>query len=663
MNLTRRQTLFGFAAVSLGIGGSEEEGVGADPGPPASKHAYVLGKLSYFDGNYPFIDRVKSGAGFNAGSGTRVFNAKGWLASLGPGAHAQMLVVAGASWFPPGDYRLVSTSAATLSVSPSPGIAKIVNGVGLCTFTVSDLGDADSWQTFNLYLNCVNSTGSNIAVADLKCHLVSNQVLVDAGEIFEPDYLRGLQGAKALRFAEWLGQNFPGGNPVDGLWKFSDYGLQNEDKTSYLPIAGSGGPCISIFMKLCKKIGARPWVNIGNAGNVALCTYTASDNRLRPTAWLAGRNRFADGVGLRLATPSNPVAFTAPFNPQATTYHVVNRDSGSFQLSATIGGSPVTIAATDLDIAGMNFAEWAQVTDLDEHNDMFLPFARACFDADPEAHPLVEYSNEVWNSGYGIYPYNYYINSGVRLGSGHASTGYLWQALKCFKAFEQVYPPSQVGRVVAWFTGILQGYLAMTGAGQGLNFRDPGVFDNTKTFGQILLQAPERCYYAVAPYINLDDGAGHSGPGAYTAATAYAANGNSTSYSDAFWDSQFERSIAYNVDHKQAGMTAIRASLARYLPGVRLCFYEWGQQAFWGSLPADAKWKTTAESLSAYLESKAGRDMYERAWARNIAPYNLDFVNFYDSEGSRAHSATSFSHWGIRNQNTDNPASLWFRTK
>lgn len=665
MSVNRRQILLGFgAAVSSGIGGSEERG---GPRPAAAQrgpsHAYVLGKLSYFDGNYPFIDRVKSGVGFNGGNGRRVFDAKGWLTALGPNAHAQMLITAGASWFPPGDYKVVSRSAATLSLNQSPGITKVVNGVGLCTFTVTDLGDAEAWQTFSLYLNCVNATRADIAVTDLKCHLVSNQALVDAGEIFEPAYLQGLQGAKVLRFVEWLGQNFPGGNPVDGLWKFSDYGVQDEDKTSYLPIAGAGGPCISIFMKLCRKIGARPWVTIGNAGNVALCTYTAVDNRLRPTAWLTGRNRFADGVGLRLAAPGNPAGFTAPFNPHATTYYVVNRDASSFQLSATVGGTPVKIAATDLDIAGMSFAEWAQVTDLDEHNDMFLPFAKACFAADPDAHPLVEYSNEVWNSIYGIYPYNYHINCRVRLGSGHASSGYLWQSLKCFKAFEQVYPPAQVGRVVAWFTGILQGHLAMTDKEQGLNFRDPGVIDATKTFGQILLQAPERCYYAVAAYVNLDDGAGHSGPGAYTAASAYAANGNSTSYSDAFWDSQFARSIAYNADHKQGGMTAIRASLARYLPGVKLCFYEWGQQAFWGGLQADPKWKATAQSLSAYLESSAGRDMYERAWARDIAPYDLDFVNFYNSEGSRAITPTSFSHWGIRNRNTDNPASVWFRTK
>lgn len=663
MNWTRRQILLGFGAASTGISGSEDKAGGGSAAPQGPIHGYVLGKLSYFDGNYPFIDRVKSGTGFNAGNGTRVFDAKGWLTKLGPGAHAQMFVAGGASWFPPGDYKVISTSKATLSVNWSKGITNVVNGVGLCTFTVTDLGDADIWHDFSLYLNCVNSTGADIAIADLKCHLVSHQALLDAGEIFEPDYLKGLQGAKALRFVEWLGQNFPGGNPVDGFWKFSDYGVQDEDKTNYLPIAGSGGPCISIFMKLCKRIGARPWLNIGNAGNVALCIYTAADNRLRPTAWLAGKNRFADGVGLRLGTPSNPAAFSAPFNPQAATYYVVNRDAASFQLSATIGGPPVTIASADLDIAKMNFAEWAQVTDLDEHNDMFLPFAQACFAADPEALPLVEYSNEVWNSGYGIYPYNYYINCGVRLGSGHASSGYLWQALKCFKAFEQVYPPEQVGRVVAWFTGILQGYLAMTAKGQGLNFRDPGVFDATKTFGQILLQAPERCHYAVAAYVNLDDGAGHSGPGGYTAAVAYAANGNSTRYGDAFWDSQFERSIAYNADHKQGGMTAIRKSLARYLPGVKLCFYEWGQQAFWGGLPADAKWKTTADSLSAYLESNAGRAMYERAWARDIAPYDLDIVNFYNSEGSRAHTTTAYSHWGIRNRNTDNPASMWFRTK
>ena len=55
--------------------------------------------------------------------------------------------------------------------------------------------------------------------------------------------------------------------------------------------------------------------------------------------------------------------------------------------------------------------------------------------------------------------------------------------------------------------------------------------------------------------------------------------------------------------------------------------------------------------------------MYERAWARDIAPYDLDIVNFYNSEGSRAHTTTAYSHWGIRNRNTDNPASMWFRTK
>ena len=667
MNLNRRHVLVGLGAAASGIVGCKDKdgaGTARAAAPPRGPiHSYVLGKLSYFDGNYPFIDRVKSGTGFNAGNGTRVFDAKGWLTTLGPGAHAQMLVAAGAAWFPPGDYKIVSTSKATLSLGNSPGLANVKGGVGLCTFTVTDLGSAAAWQTFGLYLNCVNGTSSNIAVTDLKCYLVKHQALLDAGEIFEPDYLQGLQGAKVLRFCEWLGQNFPGGNPVDGLWKFSEYGLQDEDKTNYLPIAGSGGPCISIFMKLCKKIGARPWVNIGNAGNVALCTYTAADNRLRPTAWLTGRNRFANGVGLRLATPSNAAGFTPPFNPQATTYYVVNGDGASFQLSATVGGPPITIATTNLDVGGMNFAEWAQVTELDEHGDMFLPFAKACFAADPEARPLVEYSNEVWNSGYGIYPYNYYINARVRLGSGYASTGYLWQALKCFKAFEEVYPPAQVGRVVAWFTGTLQGYLAMTDRGQGLNFPDPGVFDKTKTFGEILLQAPERCHYAVAAYLNLDDGAGHSGPGAYTAAVAYAANGNSTTYSDAFWDSQFARSIAYNAEHKMAGMTAIRASVDKYLPGVKLGFYEWGQQAFWGGLAADPKWLATAASLSAYLESDAGRAMYERAWAKNIAPYDLDFVNFYDSEGSRAVTATSFSHWGIRNDNVDNAVSTWFRTK
>lgn len=101
-------------------------------------------------------------------------------------------------------------------------------------------------------------------------------------------------------------------------------------------------------MKLCRKVGARPWINIGNAGNLALCNYTHADNLLRPGRWdnhaAAGANRFANGVGLRLATTKNPAAFTGGFNPVETTKYVVNATDSTFQLADTIGGPPVQLA-------------------------------------------------------------------------------------------------------------------------------------------------------------------------------------------------------------------------------------------------------------------------------------------------------------------------------
>lgn len=659
----------------------------ANPATLGSKHSYVVGKLGYSEGNYPFIDIFKVGVGWNQTSGTVVKNSEGWLTTLAPGASASSYVAVSAFWVPPGNYKCVSTSAASISLSLCLGLTNVVDGSPhLATFTVPDNGpDGGNWLNTWIKPAVVNATGANISVMDFKVYRVQNESLLQGGgddSIFDPDYLAGLQGAAFLRFTEWMGMNHTGGNYTpDGMWKFTDFGAQTLNKASYAHIEGANGPCIPAMLALCRKIGARPWIPIGNAGNCALLNYTHTDNLFHVAAWynntIDGLNRFVNGVGIRATT--NPASLSGSgMTPRSTTYYVVNATPypGTFQLAATIGGTPIVASSVDIatygdgvGLANFSSALWCQVTGMDEYNDMFLPFAQCVFANDPNCQPLIDYSNEVWNSGYGSYVYAKEIIAGIKLSAGNVSTGYLWMLMKLFKAFEVTFPSSQVGRVVAWATNTLEGNLAMTGVGEGLQHLDSAnSFDSTKTYGQILLQAPSRCYYAVAPYINgansATDYAGSSqhGPGGFKANDAYAFNGNSTTYTDAFWDSCFAASMDYNQNHSQAGMAAIRTSLNTYLPGVNLCFYEWGQQVFYG-LSADAKWKVTGDSLSAYLSGSAGAAMYQRAWDTTVTPYNVAFVNHYSSEGSWYISTSAFSRWGIRDQNTDNATSVWFRTK
>ena len=644
------------------------------------KHGYVLGAVNYYIPNFPWADVMKNGAGMNFRDAGVNNDADGWP-TIPPTLSATAGIFFGGGktgWFPPGPYRaFTSVTGLDVHTVASAGITETGAGPGWCTFTVADL--SPDWSAFQMEVRVSNATAGTLALsraAPLQVCLVADIPAVTANaDADSPAYMQNFGSAAAFRACEHMQQNSAPIVQTNHVF-FSDYGPQAPGVASYF-----NNPQVAVFLRRARRNGARPWMTVGNAIMQTAMDYIAATHRW---TWVDfGRNaipnRFVNGDAI-LFDGGDPAKMTG-VTPSTQLMFVVGADAAGLNLSLTPGGAPLSwnvdirwlqpMPAGGSDLGFGAFYRYADTRTAD----MFLPYAQECFarDPSPTVPIFVEWGNEPWNDGYPITSALRKVvakqatttvkdNTIFTGTSAEGSVGYIYGSMQCRKAFETAgYLPDNVVTIFNWFTGELDQWKNFKA---GLDTLDVhSIYGNpSATFGDIIRANPQRFRFCVAPYINgISPGYAQTSPGGFNMQTALDWNGGSLTFTDAFWDGVYERSLRDN----EANMHLIKASLTRILPGVKLVFYEWGQQIFsnnpGGSDPV--KMNAVGASLTAYLTGPGGRRMLKRAFSECAIATGVEFVCYYAAEGGWTDGPASYSHWGIRDRNTDNAASTWWRTK
>jgi hypothetical protein len=282
--------------------------------------------------------------------------------------------------------------------------------------------------------------------------------------------------------------------------------------------------------------------------------------------------------------------------------------------------------------------------------DLYQPIASAIHAAAPGIQIIVELANEVWNPGFEQFNWAYRLAGVIATGSNDQQYGQAWAQLQAWKAFENVFPPSQITRVMCGQDGLLANQRL-------LQYVDPGFITAGQTVAQIMNATPTRSLFAVGQYFNAKDTLGHDGPNSYSPAVAYAANGNSTAIPNAQWDDVFNRGIA-----DCAARVGFNATVRALVPSVPFGMYEGGHQFFWQSGSADTHAQAIGLNLQAYLDGASGLAIYQN-WLTNCVVANgmTKYLMHYQGVGGYNATANQVINWAMKKQGADTPRFAWWK--
>lgn len=655
------------------------------PRSTQKRHAYNAGRFGYYQGTYPFINVCKNAnmylgntcSGFTVTPGPQ--DADGWPTALAPGNSFVVNVCSGMDarfgYFPPGAYVIKSSSAATLQArnadgANSVGFSAHSDGVGSASFTATRVTGA--WDTFSLYIVVTNNTAGTIAVSDLYCCLASEEASLLAGEIFKPEYLSFYTGARVIRYLDWLGMNAGFCDNVMSVGAM----LNSENRIGYGGFADNGAPVpISICMKFSKKVGAETHVCVPTGFGPSYFYMDTTTNKvhhlnndLATTVAHGFSNGFQVMISYTGGTGSDPLPAAAAPLVKETVYYVVNATSTEYQLSLTQGGAAIDFTnAGNVGPVENDFAVISACggTGFDPYTNFYVPFAQACFAADPAATVHVEWTNEFWNIG----PYKQanltrfqasYWASGA---TGNVGAGAGLPILNLWKAFEAVYPAAQVKPLFA-------NQAAFPGNSWSAvwDYVDAaGIYGTVgQTVAQIMNARPTRAMYAFAPYGYPEfDHLQYTGDATVVAIqpdVVYANNGNSfASISDDYWD------FAANIILSEAQwQTEISVAYAKSkAPLIQCTTYEWGV-AYGTSwiLNTHTGGVATGVSWDAYMNGVKGLYLYQKLFYQTVLAHNLYCANqLLGPQGWRV-SESGYDFFGITipDPTRESARNVWFKT-
>jgi hypothetical protein len=613
--------------------------------------------VSYYQNIYPFVDVVKNtgpggpGANYTYNSSTR------WIDALIPGATWELVLAlnmdADYGYFPPGNYKVVSTSGAVINMAASPGISVTSTGVNLCLFTATTL--PGSWDTLNARIQLTNSTGGNINIHDCYCCLVSEEsrLLADP-DAFKQDYLNFHSRARMLRFMDWMATI---NNPYSTL---AEYGLQTNARRCYATDYPSLPPW-RIAAKLCHEIGCDLWICLPMGNKCRAMSFTGAT-----TSVFTGYNEQASTtVEPHQLVNGERIMFTnklsgyyptqmAPFADN-TVYYVVNATSTTFQLSATSGGSPI-LSSTGINCGTIYDGGDATYGSIDsDYTGFYTAVANEIYAHYPSLTVWVECGNENWS---------FTNDSWHQMGSSisYTATGSVgqrgansWQMLKAWAAFESVFPPSQVRRIFAWQLSANVGDLDPG----FFSFVDPGIISAGQTFGQIISASLTRSFYAVAPYMTPRDSHGVTNP---SFDQMYADNGNTNTVSLSYFNTVMGNALSDTEAYVSTTCQDARNNIANWV----IVNYEGGFQTYnLGGNAVNANPRTMTAAFLTHLNSADGQAWYQSWYNYCIAPGGphggFQMMNQYYDLGGTLTLGNYFYAWGLKpNQGAaDNARSLY----
>ncbi len=615
----------------------------AGPLSAVGGQAMNAANIRYYAGEYPFIDIMKiAAADTTTVSGTFTNRTDLWIDALSAGGAIRWTVITNLtnfSYFPVGDYKIVSTSAATISLDLiGSGITNVVTGVGTCTFTVTDPG---AWSGFRLFVNMKNNTGAPIDIHDCYICLASEEASLIAGGIFKTQYLTDHSKVKAIRFMDWgLGNS----NPISAFSQYSS--TMVETKRTY---AGPTAPVpVTIMTKLAKALGCALWITMLPCSKQRAFRYTAATSLFTCVSAdnaTVGNHYFINGERVMYLGYNSGNTRALPLTFGSIAY-VINATATTYQLSLTSGGPALSLAVgADSIPSQFSYSQFASLDTQTDRNTMVTTIATDIFSTWPDAIVFAEGPNETWNSGFDQYRYAQWAASYLATGATQNwPAGYAWQCLQIWAAFEAVIPPAQVIRTLA---GQAAGF---SGAGQAFEYTDPGFI----TAGQKVkaLMPIARSCYAIAPYIT---GTGPSGTIRPSPTQVIADNGGSSVIPDSYWLNAFTKGLTTATGWVNSSVSGAHAKVAN-LPIV---WYEGGYDWFFQGF--DANGTVIGAQLKTWIDSPASATVYSQMYQALCVVPGLKLINQYNDYGSYTFSNTFWQFWSLKSTATNTPRSTFFQ--
>lgn len=591
-----------------------------------------LAAASYYRGAFPYLDLMRiSGSSWNsANSPTRPVteNANGWLPGL-PNTDSVycnvVLSMTGYGSLPPGDYKMISTSAATLGFHTNcgAGITNKVPGVGLATFTVV----AGSGADHTLGVTVTNNTGAPIDVTDLVIVHVDHEALHNAGKFYQPSFLADLQNCSVIRTLDWTTANNSSEMvSAADLPSMADRSWANN--VSHCPYSVMG----ALINELRAAYPGRdPWLHITTPLGVRYVQYSTDATTNVITA--AGHDFVGDQAVMLFSYSAAPGGLS-----KGLVYYVRDLSGDTFRLASTPGGAAIDITETLGLSPGrrMSRLDW-NVSPLMEA--IFAELYAAC----PTAKIKAEYTNEPWNTAFTQFQWLQYPGAYIAgISGGSHPKGYAYGSLKTWKAAETAgFPRGQVKRVL---NGQAANFSNMSSM---FDYADPGII----SAGALVKDLCDE--YAVGAYCYFSDPSLNEIPAEDAITGGFHVGSDSLLY-DAMY---------YGTTRAAQRAASTKSALAAVNPAIVLTSYECGHHFFYSGA-AVTDMNTLGERFKAWLNSASGlawaQDYRDRVFVAN----EIQDMVWFTSGGLWSSSTTAMEQWGIKpgTHQPDTTISAWFKT-
>lgn len=209
-----------------------------------------LGTTGIASSPKPFMDLFKCSSDTWAGTGSAAVDSNGWLTNMPTGTTVSRYVLIpnypNETAFLGGAYVLTWTGPLAVTIEDTGGmITSKVSTSNRITFTLPNLTDANKGNVF-LAVRVTNSTGVDQSINSIRVFRASDEAALDAGDVFQPEWLASISGVSVIRVMDWLAVN--NSNAVN----FSDLPTESKIGWNVCPP--------SIMGKLGSAVGSDLWV-------------------------------------------------------------------------------------------------------------------------------------------------------------------------------------------------------------------------------------------------------------------------------------------------------------------------------------------------------------------------------------------------------------------
>ena len=540
-------------------------------------------------------------------------NTSEWLYDLQPGESWGQWIILNMDpiygYVKPGNYIASTTNPDIfLEIEESTGLTNIVNDLGESTFTILN---SITPEGFILRLNVRNDGTEPTDLTDLQIVHEDQVVLVESGEIFDPQFLEDLSHLAVVRTMDWGAVNNSKITDVSQLPTESSRTWCNADQITPYSVQG----------KLADKLNSDLWLCVPqgtDSGGVS--SFDSATNQITATGDIPWEEN--DGIYFYGDWWDLPEPFE-----YGTKYYIKDLVGNSFKLSLTPGGAALTIPVSVTEDIGCS------ITRIIDHAQLYADIAQQVYDSGYRGKIYVEWANEVWNFGFDAFQFAQCVMGPEFAGQYDAGLGYAHGATMAWQAFESRFGRENIIRVACgqsgWFA-LLSSFFDYVGP-------DGSVYE-----GQEMKDIIDT--WAVAPYVS---------PG--TVDDVFA-NGGET-WTNAQWTAALED----NIDLVASNIADHISQLHSIAPGVPVTTYECGNHfaRIGGDMMTQQELNMQNNWIN-FLDSDDGAAAYQYYYQKVFVENNLTLFNHFVAAGGWSSERSNyFAQWGLKPYHAPYESARW----